>query len=351
MKGILLFLLLSTSVLHAQKHNYTLQTLVEYVSVHPDQFDAFVSKKGFKFMELDTLSNVQSAYHKLSKDKTMERMMKRADNGDTASLIFFTTVQTEFAEIKQELEKNQFFYPEGLKVQPPQYPDYQKGNLTVIPGVMKQEDKTWYTFKIKKHHLPAANNIMHAEDLLQLNSHESIVAVFGSQNVKKDVFYFSEKEISKCSILFPNTSVQVIFLWEDEINIKNIAFLILGGQTRNQGKTIYNGNEFHKWRSSQGVSLGMSLKELQELNGVDIDFYGWETEQPGHVTSVNTGKIDLSTIGIQLDCLDCYGDTYYSKSPVINSKNIIKTNSRALVSTMIILPKKQKKAELIVTKN
>jgi len=351
MKGTLLIFLLSALVSHGQKQNYTLQHLVEYASVHSTLFEPYISKKGFKPLEGDSTHDLQSIFSKVSKDKLAERKISRQDNGDTAILLFHTNLQTEFAEMKQELEKNQFFYPSPTNIPASTFLDYQKGNLTIKPLIRKEEDKTWYSFQVKMHRLPSKSSITYAEDLLQLNSHESIVAVFGQQNVKKDVFYFSEKEVNKCSILFPNTSVQVIFIWEDEINIKNISFLILGGHTRDQGTTIYNGNEFHKWRSVQGVSLGMSLKELKELNGQDIDFYGWETEQPGHVKSVSNGKLDLNSIGIQLDCLDCYGDKYYSASPVLSSKNILKSNSRAIVSTMIILPKKSKSVEPVLTKN
>jgi hypothetical protein len=211
------------------------------------------------------------------------------------------------------------------------------------------DDRNWYAIKAERKNLPNASAIRYAEDLLQINSHEYLTTVFGEQNVKKDLFYFSEKEFNKCTILFPNTSVQVIFIWEDEVYNKNISFLILGGQLGNNNNVIYNGNEFHKWRSSQGVFLGMSLKELQELNGRDVDFFGWETDQPGHVSSVNSGKINLKNIGIQLNCLDCYKDAFYSKNDIINSKSILKTNSRAMISTMIILPQKKVKEQLALT--
>jgi len=342
----LIFLFFSFSA-KAQKQSIGLSTLVEYAAIQADKFDAYIMKKGFKPFDGDGLIQYDNyAYQKISKDKACHRILGRTDKQDTARLLFYTNSESEFISLKEELIKNNFFHPKDSSIGENAFPTYQKGNLTINLDVVKDEVGKWYSIKIERKTLPTAASIRYAEDLLQLNSHENLVAVFGAHNVKRDVFYFSEKELNKCTILFPNTSVQVIFIWEDEINNRNISFLVLGGQTRNSPTVIYNGNEFHKWRSVQGVYLGMTLKELQELNGKDLDFYGWETDQPGHVKSANAGNLNLKSLGLQLSCLDCYGDAIYTKNDIINSQSVLKTNSRALVSTMIILPGKNKNTEL-----
>ena len=76
--------------------------------------------------------------------------------------------------------------------------------------------------------------IVFAEDLLTLDSHEFLVAAFGKGNVKEDWFYFTAENRKKCSVIFPNTSRQAIFIWEDEDNRREISFILIGEQMGNE---------------------------------------------------------------------------------------------------------------------
>ncbi|HVE60363.1 MAG TPA: hypothetical protein VNA26_00995, partial [Chitinophagaceae bacterium] len=157
--------------------------------------------------------------------------------------------------------------------------------------------------------------------------------------VKKDLFYFSETEVNKCSVIFPNSSMQVIVVWKDEINLQTISFIIIGGQLKDGPENMtYKDTKYNEWRSASGVFAGMSLRQLTELNGNAINFYGWETDQSGLVSKENTGKINFNKIGIQLNCLDCSEDKFYTNNGLISSSRILKENSRVFVSTIIILP-------------
>ena len=69
-----------------------------------------------------------------------------------------------------------------------------------------------------------------------------------------------------------------------------------------------------------------------------MKFYGWESDQPGIVFPKNKGSINFKNLGVQLDCLDCNEDKYYSKGELINSTDVIQQNGRVYVSTLIIMP-------------
>jgi hypothetical protein len=128
-------------------------------------------------------------------------------------------------------------------------------------------------------------------------------------------------------------------MWKDQINNKGISYLMIGGQLRAQSSQSFQRTvEMNKWQSKQGIYLGMTLKDLEKLNGAPIYFYGWETEQPGMVNPKNKGNLDFKHLGVQLNCLDCNEDKYYTKGDLINSSDVIQQNGRVFVSTLVLMP-------------
>jgi hypothetical protein len=140
-------------------------------------------------------------------------------------------------------------------------------------------------------------------------------------------------------VLFPNTSLQVIYIWKDATNNKDISYIMIGGELRSKSSEAFEkAIEMNKWRSKQGVYLGMSLRELEKLNNGPIKFYGWESDQPGIIYPKNKGSINFKSLGVQLNCLDCNEDKYYSNSNLINSTDVIQQNGRVYVSTLVLMP-------------
>jgi hypothetical protein len=143
-------------------------------------------------------------------------------------------------------------------------------------------------------------------------------------------------------VLYPNTSRQVIFIWNDEENLRDLAFVLIGGQLQAENSRSYHKQvEQNVWQTRQGIYAGMSLHELQRLNGSAIGIWGWESEQPGVVTGKNSGIIDFNKLSLVLNCLDCNEDSYYSKNEVLNSENVLREGRRVYVSSIIVLPKKE----------
>lgn len=336
MKTLLPFLwILACFKLSWQQPVLAAGTQVTFTNQPADGFGNAAEPKDVTQPEADTLF----IFHKRQKNKSLEKLIEKNGQNNFAPILFQTTSLAEFNEMNRELQQAGFSYSAKHTVCPNVYALYQRGNLCIRPHIKKEAEQTLYCFLIEKKQLPTGNTILHAEDLFQLQSHEYLTAVFGSNNVQKDVFYFTENDIAPCSILFPKTAMQVIFVWADKDYNSNISLLILG---RNTGATafenFYRPVQWGKWRSLQGVYPGMPLKELEQLNGNNLNLYGWETETPGFVHRDSKGKIDFRKIGIQLDCLDCNEDRFYSDTPLLNSATLLQHNRQVYVSTVILSP-------------
>ena len=336
-KFYLFLLLFYVNTVNGQKQEITLENLIACSNMQPESFASYVRHKGFKTSS-DSSLNTCFSFLRSNKNKSMNQLIERRENEDSIIITFQTTNQSEFLSWKQELQKNQFLYYKDKASLEGNTTAFQKRNIIAKLGQLQHSATPLYRIMLECKKLPPPTKIQYAEDLLQLNTHEYITAVFGTSNVKQDLFYFSEKEINKCSILFPNTSNQVTFIWNDEENRRDIAFLILGGQANAENTAIFSGNQFHKWRSKQGIYLGMPLRELQALNGKSIEFFNWDSDQPGFVINKNNGRINFDHLGIQLQCLDCYKDN--KKAAVLTSETVLSANDRVLVNSLIILPER-----------
>jgi hypothetical protein len=323
----------------AQKPEFSINSLVELTAVHTPKLGENLNRKGYKFFNPEENHGDVNTFKKTLKDKISFKQIEKFNHNDTATIIFQTSFETEFNQLLGELLEAGFYFPDKQVFAQGQFPAYQKGSITVHPSTKIIDDRRVYYFKVQRKLLPTVRKIVFAEDLMQLSSHEYLAAVFGSQNVKKDFFYFSEDEVNKCSVLFPNTSMQVIIVWKDEINNQDISFFVIGGQLKDASANInYKDIQYNKWHSKNGVYVGMSLRQLIELNEKPVNFYGWDTEQPGLLSNQNPGKIDFKKTGIQLNCLDCNADKFYTNNGLISSSRILNDNRRIFVSTIVIIP-------------
>jgi hypothetical protein len=136
--------------------------------------------------------------------------------------------------------------------------------------------------------------------------------------------------------------MQVIFIWNDEENLRDPAFMLIGGQLQAQSSQSYHKQiEQNVWQSRQGIYNGMTLRELQRLNGTALSIHGWQSDQPGVVSDKSKGTIDFKELSLVLNCLDCNEDNYYGKKELLNSENVLREGRRVYVSTIILLPKKK----------
>jgi hypothetical protein len=159
------------------------------------------------------------------------------------------------------------------------------------------------------------------------------VEVFGKENVKTDVFYFSETETNKCSVLYPNSNREAIFIWDDEVNMRDLDFVVIGGSLKPRVYTnSVNQVSHNSWISKQGVYCGMTLKEVEKLNEAPLRFYNWDTESAGYLAPNNKGMV--------FNCLNCTF-TKVANTKITESSFALQENQKVYVTTLIILPDKK----------
>lgn len=327
--------LLVFSTAHAQKRELSVNDLVRSAFVPGDKMNGYVSKLGFQTKKsfLNSEDNHVTFANKPGKDK-IARLLSKYENNNGTVVVFETTSEDEYKQLKAELLDNGF--KKVISRRGPE--EYQRENL-VIKALAPKADSGIFQFQIERKVLPSLTELVYAEDLLAFSSHEYLVSVFGQANVKKDTFFFSEDEYNVCSIVYPNTFSQAVLLWKDEKNFRELAFIIIG-EKWDADKSFLGLNQTrqNKWQSRKGVYIGMALSDFVQLNSQHVSLFGWSSEQPGFVTFDSRGKLDFKKLGLQFTCLDCKADRFYSKTNVIRSEALLSQRSRVYIDKIIILP-------------
>ena len=323
--------------------------IVETVSITKQKFEGYILKKGFAFIgttyQTDTISREYN-YRNTSKNKIkdsiqIKRIITTFSTKNDFSFDYHTTSKEEYLIIKNGLKKEGFFTNQAndsLAIHPVLF---QGKDMTVFISFQHIDDTLVdYVFSARKQELPKPKAIEYAEDLIVFNSHEYLRFYFGDDNVKKDIFYLSDTKIGKCSVLFPNSDKQIVFLWADEINNRDLNKIYIGGQLMAESSLNYDKNVAENiWRLRNGIHSGMSLYALRLLNDASFNFNAGNSANSGLVFTDSTGKVDFKSAGIILSCMNC-SDTKYLKQPVLNSDDAIAEERILFVHTIILDPKK-----------
>lgn len=291
----------------------------------------YLSRKGYAYAGKDQLiDTVTSRFDfRKSNDKenknadTIIRSFYRSDVGENFFITYQTTSLPGFKELVAQFKKAGFYSNQPDDSLPAQALLFQHNDITLRTYFTTMDSTKNYCLQVQKKTFPHLKDINYADDLLAFTSHESLVYFFGKNNVKNDIYYFSVNEIVRCSVLFLNTSRQVVFIWKDEINKCNIAHLLFGGQQKLES-AIANKNFIaeNSWVFKSGIRAGMSLFELRRLNGKDFKFYGGNSAYSGSVLKDNNGKLNFKNENIILGCMNCM-DTTYAASTVINADDAL----------------------------
>src|SRR5215203_63401 len=279
MRGSILFFILFVIVCNVHSQTYSAKDFLYASSLPAKKLESYLNKKKFmpagSSLRNDMVVNIYNAKPGKSKKKKdtvhIKRSIETFRTKNNSSLTYFTSLKEEYAESLEELKEAGFFCGNekdtaGIL--------FQKKNISVLATmIIEKDDDTLYSLAINQQQLPLPDDIQFAEDLLQFYSHEYLVSVFGSVNVVKDLYYFSDKEVAKCSVLFPKTSRQAVFIWEDNINLCKPAYLIIGGNMNAGSISNYDGViSENVWNSKDGIYSGMSLNSLMRLNGSSFKF-------------------------------------------------------------------------------
>lgn len=325
--------------------------IVEAISVSKQKFDSYISKKSFAFVgttyQTDTISReyeLRSSIKNKFKDSvqiSIQRALTSFSTKEDFSFTYHTSSKEEYRQIRSELIKAGFYTNQANDTLLDKKVLFQSKDMTVFISCKQVDDIVGdYTFTARKQTLPKPKEIEYAEDLIVFDSHEYLKFYFGEDNVKKDIYYLSETKIGKCSVLFPNSERQVVFLWGDEVNNRKLNKIYIGGQLMAEGSLNYDKNVAENiWRLRNGIHSGMSLYALRLLNEAAFNFTAGNSANSGMVSDDSTGKVDFKSESIMLGCMNC-NDTRYLRQSVLNSDDAIAEERILFVHTIILDPAK-----------
>jgi len=311
-------------------------------SLSSKKLETYLSKRNFtpsgSRSQNDTLVNIYSLKPPRKKKDTLniKKSIELFQLKNNFSFTYITSLKDEYTENLRLLKETGFFCGnenDTVAVL------FQRRNVSVLARLIKEPTgDTLYSLFFQEKELPLAEKIQVAEDLLQFYSHEYLVGVFGEKNVIKDLYYFSEKEFSKCSVLFPKTSRQAVFIWEDEINLCKPSYLVIGGNMNTASSANYDGViDENVWHSKEGVYSGMSLHGLIKLNGSGFQFYGKHSRFPYMVVPENNGSLNFKKNRVVLGCLNPSGSSLLNNA-TISVEDIISDNLGLYVFMIMLVP-------------
>ena len=302
------------------------------------KIENYLRKKGFTREGYPYDSEVVFTSQYVEDSVVISRSFQFVFKEDALQLLYKTTSLKELQSWKKEL----------LETATPFKNNDQTGlfynakeHLTLKCSEEMQDTVQSYTLSATKKVLPKIKDLAFAEDLLPIDAHIYLEALFGKHNVKEETFYFSESMQKKCSIIYPNTPRQAIFLWNDEVSLKDIAFIIIGEYENKTSQNVESPLTLAQWKSRQGISCGMSLRELELINQNEVNFYKWRSSMSGTL-STNKGQIDFSSIEIVLDCLNCNFVSAQGDGMVISSIEASEQKQKWYVRSFAVVPPKGK---------
>jgi hypothetical protein len=337
----LLFTLCAASAPLAAQ-SFSIDNLLTLSTTQPKNIHSYLGKRGFDFTGTNTHEDV-TIYSFMQKRKIKEpvtgpgQSIEMFRKNDSYTFILTTYNSAEYIEGCNWLKKNNFLYmpPEDSSIMASYF--FQKRNFTVHTDAAINEEDTAYRFSVQRKEIPQRHEVQFAEDLLRFGSHEYLVSFFGEPAVKKDLYYFSENELKKCSILFPNTNQQAIFIWEDEENYRNLSYILISGITTGLNVVQYSGNvNQNKWISKTGLHSGMNLKEVMHLNETDFKFYGRNSEFAFLIDPENTGTIDFKKCGVMLGGIGAAGYEKMLNKEKISAKEAVENDLQLYIFYLMI---------------
>ena len=321
----------------AFSQNVSLADVKAMIDMKLSKLENQLQKKGFK---KNGFSSEDATFFKLSQGEMgpIIRTIQIKSTAENREIEFTTSSQPEWKGIEKEIF-SEGFIQSTIKTSTSTL--FQKQNLVLNAFQMLVDSSLQYSISINKKQLPKINTIVFAEDLLQIDSHEYLAEVFGRQNVTKEIFSISPTQQKKCTIIFPNTLRQAIFLWSDEENRREISFIIFGEQLNGKNHKDLNVVQLSFWRSNQGVYCGMSLGEIQQLNKAPLRFYNWHTESAGFMAPQNEGVIDFDLLKPVFNCMNCNFLYIDNRSEIIQSPYSLSENQKVYVAGFVVAPEKE----------
>lgn len=343
-----LFVILIMVVTAAQAQIISADNLLSITSLATAKIKPYITKKSFHYTGKeragDTTLGVYQYIKEKSKNDTVAdlslRLMNVGEQKIAGFIIYQTSDTAEFHVLIEQFKKIGFYTNESadsLETTPLLF----QHNEFVLRTFFTVNDTTrLFNISIAKMVFPNAKDIAYADDMLAFTSHEALVYYFGKKNVKTDVYFFTDNEVNRCSVLFLNTSRQVVYIWKDDINKYGIDHLLFGGQQKlASAKESDHFVAENSWIFKSGLHAGMTLFELLKLNETDFRYYGTNSVNAGQILPENNGKLDFKKENVVLSCINC-NDDKFSTAPVISANDALSGDKILFVLTVALSPGK-----------
>ena len=112
------------------------------------------------------------------------------------------------------------------------------------------------------------------------SNYSDLVRIFGAGNVGNGEVELGEGQTLQATIVFPkDPSKRIAIAWKDSMSKRSPDRVQIVG-------------EKSRWRTSYGLTLGMTLGELERINGRPLVLTNYETDYEGNVRSWQGGAFD-----------------------------------------------------------
>jgi len=336
----ILFLLLSCAATTVYAQYYSARDLLTVSNLPSNGLANYMFKNGFLQDHNFKNDTIQERFIPVVKNKKKHaptlKNLEFYENSRSRCFIYHTDLLEEYTDGVKRLLKSGFIYDQKKDLAKDSSILFQKKNLSVQATITLKDTIPEYSFLLRQRKIP--DSIVYAEDLLQFDSNEFLVSYFGQENTTKDLYYFSEKDLKKCTVLFNGTLLQVAFIWGDQNNLDQLAYIIISNVLPTKdGKEKSIVNENNSWKFESGIHHGMTLKELLRLNEADFRIYGIKSELAFMAEPENTGKIDFKKTGFMFTCRDCSDNSIFEQKEV-SALDIVKAKLPMQVFDIIVYP-------------
>lgn len=347
----LIFISVGLSVGRASAQSFTPVDLVNLSSYSPRYAEQFLIKKKFvpdrrqvdynSVMTTFVQNEKRTDTEKGGADSVIIRSIDIFQKNDSKYFVWRTTSEDEFIAGRTQLAGKDFFYDHSVDLDRDTTLLFQKGNITVETKHELNGDETVYSFVLKKKEYPDPRSIRFADDLLNFNSSEYLSGFFGASNLRQDLYYFSENDLRKCTVLFPNSNRQAVFVWKDQKNLKDLSCIIISDILPTVDGKHYEGALLgnNHWVLKNGIHCGMTLKELLMLNKNDFEIYGKRSEFAYMIKPEKNGELDFSASGVTLNCPGCDYNKLFD-TPEVKAKDVAERRLSLNVAYISIFPGK-----------
>lgn len=109
-------------------------------------------------------------------------------------------------------------------------------------------------------------------------SEGSLIEKVGEENIRRKQIPAGEGEFENGHVIYEKSSDEMEILWS--------------GQYEKPVTTVILRSKDSKWKTAEGITVGMSLEELVKINGKPVTFLGFDWDYGGYITSFNGGALE-----------------------------------------------------------